>query len=636
MRTLRRRVRALLPYLVLGLVSGSIYGLTAMGLVLTYKTTGVFNFAHGAVATGAAYLFYELDAKRGLPWPIALALAVALIALLGGPLMEAIGSRLRRVPVATQVVATIGLLLAIQGIVVAIFGAVAMPFPAFLSSRTVRLPGVFVGIDQIVVFGVAAVLAVGLFVFFRSSRTGLSMQAVVDNPDLVGLRGTSAVRVRTVAWMVGLATAALSGVLLGPSVGLNAPFLTLLVVQAFGAAAVGGFASLPLVYVGGLLLGVAAAIAQKYVPGHQFLEGVPSSLPFAFLLAMMLIAPGRLARRTTGGRVPPPPARPLPPVVRRFGPLVVVGLAAAVPAVVGTKLPIYAGGAAYVVLFASLALLVRTSGQASLCHAGFAAVGASSFSHFTHGAGLPWALGLILAGLVAVPVGALVAIPAIRLSGIYLALGTFGFGVLLQQLVYRTHFMFGRSGPLPVPRPAGLDGDVAFYYVILTIAVLTCLVIAVLTRQRLGRLLHALADSPLALGAQGVDVNVTRVLVFCISAFFAAIAGALLAALSGSVDVAPFDPFQSLLYLVVLAVAGSGQLRAPVVAAALLAVVPAYIAGSDTLATYEPVVFGLSAVAIALAEGSRGELSALVRRGAERGRARIARGPAAARLERAT
>jgi branched-subunit amino acid ABC-type transport system permease component len=631
----QRRVSTLLPYLVLGLVSGSVYGLTAMGLVLTYKTTGVFNFAHGAVATGAAYLFYELDAKRGLPWPVALVATVALIAVLGGPLMELIGSRLRRVPVATQVVATIGLLLAIQGIVVAIFGAVAMPFPAFLSSRTVRLPGVYVGVDQIVVFAVGTVLAVGLFLFFRSSRTGLSMQAVVDNPDLVGLRGTSAVRVRTVAWMVGLGIAALSGVLLGPSVGLNAPFLTLLVVQAFGAAAVGGFASLPLVYVGGLLLGVVAAVVQKYVPGHQFLEGVPSSLPFAFLLAVMVLAPRRLARRTASGRMAASAPRPLPASVRRIGPLVVIGLAAAVPALVGTKLPVYAGGAAYVVLFASLALLVRTSGQISLCHAGFAAVGASSFSHFTHGAGLPWVLALILAGLVAVPVGALVAVPAIRLSGIYLALATFGFGVLLQQLVYRTQFMFGRSGPLQVPRPAGLGGDTAFYYVILAVAVLTCLLVAALTRQRLGRLLRALADSPLALSAQGVDVNVTRVLVFCISAFLAAIAGALLAALSGSVDVAPFDPFQSLLYLAVLAVAGSGQLRAPVVAAALLAVVPAYIAGSDTVATYEPVVFGVSAVVVALAEGSRNELAALVRRGTERGRARLSRGPVAARMEQA-
>lgn len=629
-------MRALLPFIVIGLVSGSVYGLTAMGLVLTYKTTGVFNFAHGAVATGAAYLFYELDAKRGLPWPAALAVTVVLIAVVGGPAMEVIGRRLRQVPVATQVVATIGLLLAIQGVVVAIFGAVALPFPAFLSSRTVRLPGVYVGVDQIVVFAVAAALAIGLFLFFRSSRAGLEMQAVVDNPELVGMRGISAVRVRTLAWAIGMGIAALSGVLLGPSVGLNAPFLTLLVVQAFGAAAVGGFASLPLVYVGGLLLGVLSAITQQYVPGHQFLEGVPSSLPFAFLLLVMVLAPRRLSQRasTTRSVVIRAPSRP--PLVRAIGAVAVIAVAVALPAFVGTKLPLYAGGAAYVVLFASLALLVRTSGQTSLCHAGFAAVGAASFSHFTHGAGLPWVVALVLAGLVAVPVGAVVSVPAIRLSGIYLALATFGFGVLLQQLVYRTQFMFGRSGPLAVPRPAGFTGDTSYYYVILAVAILTCAFVAVLTRQRLGRLLRALSDSPLALRAQGVDVNVTRVLVFCISAFFAAIAGALLAALSGSVDVAPFDPFQSLLYLAVLAVAGSGQLSAPIVAAALLSVVPSYLAGSDTVATYEPVVFGISAVAVALAAGSRDELTALVRRGAERGRARLARSPVRARMEQAT
>ena len=622
----------MLALIVVGLVTGSVYGLTAMGLVLTYKTTGVFNFAHGAVATGAAYLFYELDAKRGLPWPVALALTVLVIAAVGGPVMELIGRQLRRVPVAAQVVATIGLLLAIQGIVVAIFGAVALPFPAFLSTRTVRLPGVYVSVDQIVVFAAAAVLAVGLFVFFRLSRSGLEMQAVVDNPDLVGLRGTSAARVRTVAWTIGMGVAALSGVFLGPSLGLNAPLLTLLVVQAFGAAAVGGFANLPLVYAGGLLLGVLQNVVRYYVPGHQFLEGVPNSLPFVFLLIVMLAAPRRLAQRVSAPRGSLTVTQ-LPQMLRVGGPVAVIAVAAAVPAMVGTKLPVFAGGAAYVVLFASLALLVRTSGQTSLCHAGFAAVGASTFSHFTHGVGLPWVLALLLAGLVAVPVGALVAIPAIRLSGIYLALATFGFGVLLQELVYRTQFMFGRSGPLSVPRPAGFGGDTAFYYVILTVAVLTCLLVALLNRQRLGRLLRALADSPVALRAQGVDINVTRILVFCISAFLAAIAGALLAALSGSVDVAPFDPFQSLLYLAVLAVAGSGQLRAPIVAAALLAVVPSYLAGSDTVATYEPIVFGVSAVAVVLAEGSRGQLAALVQRGARRGRSRVTRGPVRARME---
>jgi branched-subunit amino acid ABC-type transport system permease component len=626
------RVSTLLPFIVIGLVSGSVYGLAAMGLVLTYKTTGVFNFAHGAVATGAAYLFFELQSRQGIPWPIAIVLTIGLIAGLGGPLMELVGRALRRVPVSTQVVATVGLLLAIQGIVVAIFGAAAMSFPAFLSTTTVRLPGVYVGIDQIVVFAVAALLAAALSVFFRRSRTGLSMQAVVDNPDLVGLGGNNPVRVRTIAWTIGLGTAALSGVLLGPSVGLNAPLLTLLVVQAFGAAAVGRFSNLPLVYAGGLLLGVLAAVVTKYGPGHQFLQGVPSSLPFVFLLAVMLLAPHRLAQRPARARLPSGTLRPLPPWLRTGGPFAAIALAAAVPALVGSRLPLYSSGAAYVVLFVSLALLVRTSGQTSLCHAGFAAVGASSFSHCAHDAGLPWVLALLIAGLVAVPVGALVAIPAIRLSGIYLALATFGFGVLLQQLVYRTRFMFGRNGPLDVPRPSGLDGDVAFYYVVLAVAVLACLLVTVLTRQRLGRLLRALADSPLALSAQGVDVNVTRVIVFCISAFLAAISGALLAALSGSVDVAPFDPFRSLLYLAVLAVAGSGQLRAPVVAAMLFAVLPAYLAGSNAVATYEPVAFGVGAIVVALVEGSRDEIAAVVRRGAQRGRARIARGPVAARM----
>src|SRR5207237_8607812 len=114
----------------------------------------------------------------------------------------------------------------------------------------------------------------------------------------------------------------------------------------------------------------------------------------------------------------------------------------AAPRAGGACMPIYSTGLAYVILFASLGLLVRTSGQVSLCHIAFAAVGASTAARAV-GAGFPWPLAVLVGGLMAVPIGALLAIPAIRLSGVYLAIATFGFGLVMQRLFYASMLMFG-------------------------------------------------------------------------------------------------------------------------------------------------------------------------------------------------
>jgi ABC-type branched-subunit amino acid transport system permease subunit len=252
-------------------------------------------------------------------------------------------------------------------------------------------------------------------------------------------------------------------------------------------------------------------------------------------------------------------------------------------------------------IFLSLGMLVTTSRQISLSHAAFAALGATTFSHLTGGPGIPWLPALVLAGLAVVPLGAVVAIPAIRLSGIYLALATFGLGLLLEQAVYPTAMMFGARGTRSAPRPGlgslSLGGDRGFYYVVLAVVIVACLLVAVLLRSRLGRLLRALGDSPTALVTQGLSVNTTRVAVFCLSAFFAGMAGALMVADPGLVTKVGFGPFESLLWVAVLAIAGSRVIPAAFVAASLLVVVPAYL--PDSFLKYQTLAFGALALGVA-------------------------------------
>lgn len=589
------------PYIVIGLTSGSLYALTATGLVLTYVTSGIFNFSHGAIGALGAYMFYELNAKQGLPWELSLAIVLLVIAPACGLLLELLSRALVTVSTAYRVVATIGLQLAIVGLLQAHYGVTPLQFPAFLPSNGFEVASVRVGFDQLTVVLISLAVAGGMYLFFRRSSVGVQMRAVVDDADLVGMTGTSPATIRRTAWVIGAVFATLSGILIAPTAGLDATLLSLLVLQALGSAAVGGFRSLPLTYVGGLLVGLLQAFAQDFSGQHSgilALGGLPPSVPF-IVLFVVLLAAKRSWLVDFGRAVRIEPARSfLPPQLRLAGSGVALAAAILVPFVVGAKLPVWSAGMAFVVLFASLQLLVRTSGQISLCQAAFAAVGASTFGHLIAN-GVPWGIAIVLAGLVAVPVGAIVAIPAIRLSGLYLALATFGFGVLVEKLVYSSFLMFGAQTTVATPRPAGFAGDKRFYFVLLFFVVLACGTIGLVNRSRLGRLLRGMADSPVALTTHGLSVNVTRVIVFCLSAFMAGIAGVLISCVGRFGNTQTFNSTYSLIWLAVLAISGRGRQSAAIIAALLFNVAQGYVTNPD-LSKYFTPGFGILAVVAVL------------------------------------
>jgi ABC-type branched-subunit amino acid transport system permease subunit len=507
----------------------------------------------------------------------------------------------------------------------------------FLPSRAFAILGVQVGLDKLIVVALALASAGGLAAFFRYSRMGVSMRAVVDDPSLLALAATSPTRVRRLAWGIGSAFAAGSAILIVPSLGLDAGLLTLLVVQAFGAAAIGAFSSLPWTYFGGLVVGIGAALTTKYVAHTAWLAGLPPSFPFLVLFVALVALPKRLlVHGQSERRIVATWRRQVSTRTRTIGYAGLLALLIAVPFFAGTRQLVYTNGLIFAVVFLSLHLLVRTSGQVSIAHAGFAAVGASTFANLSHGAGLPWLVALLLAGLVTVPVGAVVALPAIRLSGVYLAVATFGFGIILQRIFFQTSIMFGSVGTRIATRPdlPGIDltTDRGFYFVVLGVVVCMCALTMLVHRSRLGRLLRSLAGSPLALELSGASVNLTKVLVFCISAFMAGIAGALFASLAVHISTSGFDSSNSLLWLAVLVIAGSGEVVPAFIAGAALAVFPSYISSyvsSTTLQNYLPVIFGVSAIFMATARRRRA--GGGVRRLLEGSEGRAIRSPSKAR-----
>jgi branched-subunit amino acid ABC-type transport system permease component len=604
------------PYVVTGLADGSIYALAALGLVLTYKTSGIFNFAIGAQAAASAYVFYSFRETLGLPWPAAALCSLILVGLLGSLFLERIAFWLTGASAAMKVVATVALIVLLESVLTGAYGQAAIQFTSFLPSKGIHLFGVTILGSQLIEFALAIGATIGLYLFFKRSRLGVSMQAVVDSPTLLALEATNPVVVRRYAWAIGSCFISISGMLLAPALGIDVDIYLLVFIAAFGAAAVGAFSSLPITLAAAMGIGITMNVLSDKLSGQTnlVLAELYTQIPFLVLVGALLLVPrAKLITRGADAVRKLRPATTFQTPVLATGTVVGVGIAIAIPFFVQSAyINQYTTGIGFAVVLASLGLLLWTSGQISLCQMAFAAVGASTFGHAL-GAGWPWLAALAAAIVVALVAGGLAAIPSFRLSGVYLAVATFGFGLLLQNLIYPTFLMFGQADFVDVPRPHlfGLNAtsDRAYYYVALVVAALCAAVVIGIRRSRLGRLLRGMSDSPLALEAHGANTRLTRLYVFGVAAGLAAVGGVLIAGVTqsagGTAD-GPFGYFNSVVLLAVLAICGSQPILSPVIAAFLFEVVKVYHPFNAAWFTnYEGVFFGLGALLVAVAPGMR-------------------------------
>jgi branched-subunit amino acid ABC-type transport system permease component len=622
------QARNMWPFVLSGVSDGAIYSFAALGLVLTFKTSGIFNFAIGAQAASSAYVFYSFRIDAGMPWPLAFGLSLFLVGLLGSFVLERIAFWLEESPPIMRVVATIGLIVLLQSVLTGIYGTPTLVFPPYLSQHQVTIAGTQVLVSQIVVTALALLATIGLTLFFRRNRIGLAMQALVDDPDLLASEGTSPITIRRYAWAIGSCFVSISGMLVAPVLGIDVNQMLLLYITAFGAAALGAFDNMVVTFIAAIAIGISANVLGNELAGFSssWVTGLYTQVPFIALVAALLFVPRARLIERGGKRVRKlPPAHRLPVRVNAGVAVGTLALFLVLPNLVAASdLNQYTVGLGVAIVLLSLGLLLWSSGQISLCQMAFAAIGASTFAHLQQ-AGVPWLLTLLLAGLAAVPAGALVAIPSFRLSGIYLAVATFGFGLLAQNLMYTSGLMFGLENSKQIARPKLLglhtDGDKGYYYVVVTVAALLVGLVLLVRRSRLGRILRALADSPAALDAHAVRTKVTRLSVFCLSAFTAAVGGALIGGATqaaGGDASGTFGYFNSLALIAVLAFCGRRPVLGPVLAAFLFAVAKIYPPMDTRFFTdYRGAFFGGLALAVAVFPGIR--LPQLRERGAERG-----------------
>ena len=608
----------MLQYVVAGLALGAIYAISAAGLVVTYLSAGVFNFSFGAIAYFVARFYYFLNSQHH--WGILPAAAVSLLVVgpgLGLLLYGLLFRLMRQATALIQVVATIGVSVALPPVAVLLFGNGAILEAPGLAPQPVAVYhpfGVPVTLDKVIIYAsVVAVALVGAAVL-RFTDIGLRVRAMVDSPAMTSLSGSNPSAIAAGVWAVSTFLAGLSGVLTAPIIGLDSGDYTIFMAAAFAAVVAARLSNLPVAVAVGLLMGVAGDLLQRYLPSHSVwaTEARPS-IPFvvtALFLIYYLVRYRRIdERHGVGGALDrsitvkgsETGATPTTPLSWRL-PLVGVAIVAALPWILhGVWLPLLAAGVAYAIVFLSYTLVTGEGGMVWLCMITFAGMGAVTTGQLAEHH-WPILLAVAAGGLVALPAGLLIGLLTIRLGDLYVALVTLTFGILMDQLVFTENRFVNNGTGVFLNRPGFAVGDRGFTYLGLVVFALIALFIYNLRRSTTGLALSAVRSSREAASTTGVSVVSMKLLVAGAGAVVAGLGGGLLAVVQG--DALP-AAYSTLFGTVVLAVLVSQGVRSNTAAlvAGLTFTMTNYATGHyihlGSLGTQLPnILFGLGAIGV--------------------------------------
>ncbi len=568
--------------LVVGVTIGSIYAIFAMGLVVTYTTSGIFNFAQGAMGMFCAFIYWELKVNHGVQPLVALLLTVLVAAPLLGALIERIlMRRLAGAPLVAQLVVTIGLMLFLMGLAVGIWdpNSLTRQIPTFFGTTGFQLGQTFVPWYRFITIVTGLGVAILLRLLLYRSRLGVSMRAVVDNRDLAALNGARPGRTSQFAWALGTSMSAIAGIFLAEELSnLSVETLTLFIVDAFAAAIIGRLRSLPLTYVGGMIIGLSIAFQQNFLTWSGRWSSASFAIPTMILFLALLFLP---QARIEGRRITSTISPRVPSMRRAAGGMLVLFGFMLVNAMIWERIGVRNLTLVVLIAFPMLSLVPLTgwSGQISLAQIAFVGVGAWAVIEFSSSGGQvfgidlfatgsPW--GLLVAAVVAVPIGLLMALPALRLQGLYLALATMAFARMAEFVIFDQPEVFGSEGKRIAPLQLfgfhfnesftilgiRFAPDAAYLLFVTGVFGIVGLGVVWLRRGRFGRRLVAMRDSPAACATLGVNLLSTKLAVFAISAAIAGLGGALAGMHLGSAGTADFQMINGLPYLLLLVVGG--------------------------------------------------------------------------------
>lgn len=573
-----------LSYLVLGLGNGAVYAALGLALVLTFKSSGVVNFATGAVALYAAYTYALLRTGEllvpipglpatvdlGGPLGIAPAMAISLVAagILGVLCYVLVFRPLRAAPVVAKAVASIGVMIVIQAVIAQRAGTGLVSVKPIFALDTFALGDSRVPTDRVLLAGCIVGLAVIATLVFRYTRFGTATEAAAESEKGAYLTGLSPDRIAFANWALSSVVAGLGGILIAPLVALNPVAYSLFIVPALAATLVGNFASIWLTVAAGIAIGALQAEATNlqglydWWPRSGTAEAISLLLILIFLVVKGRPLPdrGSVIHRTLGRA--PRPDRILVPVVLSLAVAVIVLLATT-----GSYRAAVVSSIIFGILGLSQVIVTGYAGQVSLAQLTLAGVSAYALSVLNQHLGVPFPFAPIVAALFATAVGVVVGLPALRVRGLPLTVVTLALAVFVEAFWFRNPELNGgvRGAPIDNPRLFGIALGIGagesyprMAFALLCLGVLTIVGLGVvwLRRSSLGTDMLAVRANERSAAAAGIDVSRTKLITFALGAFVAGLGGALLGYQQTLATPEPYAVFLGISLFAVVYVAG--------------------------------------------------------------------------------
>jgi branched-chain amino acid transport system permease protein len=568
-----------------GLLQGCIFALLAVGFSLVYRVTSAVNLAQGAFCIVAALLTSTLGDAFGIPVMLAGLLSVAGTAALACVLgSAAFVPGLKRLTTGGMFILTAGLLTFLEGGSLVVWGSQSYTLPAFSGERPIRLLGLLVPPQGIWLVGLTAAIALALGLVLARTRLGRAFRACAENPLAASLMGIGVARMRLLSFVLAAAIGAVGGVVIGPITSFQFDTGRMYTIFGFIAAVVGGIGSPWGALAGGLCLGIATQLAAAYVSSL-----FSNALALALLLAILLWRPSGLFAAGPARRQDVREEPRVHRAVIRIGDAggAVLAVIGAVVLLVLLPWALRDSGLmssviiTLIVFIAVLGLdvLMGFAGQVSLGQAGFMAIGGYTASVLAVGYGVPPLLGTLAGLAISLACAVVLAVGTARLRGLYLAIATLAFGLLVDSVTVGAEGLTGGpSGLVGIPAFSiggfSFDTPLSNYYLIATILVVVLAALVGGMRGGFGRALQAVRADPLAAAALGVNVQRYKIAAFCISAGLGSVSGSLYAFYFHFLSPDMVGTPLSLQMLAMLMVGGEGTLFGPLFGVVVLTMLP--------------------------------------------------------------
>jgi branched-chain amino acid transport system permease protein len=599
-------VQTIILFLLLGLGPGALIAGVGLGVVMVYRSSGLINFATGAVAAWGAYVFYELrtdgrllmpplpfvpsEIHLGSPWATFPAFLVALFycAVLGAITEVALIRPLRRSSPLAKLLASLGAFLFFQAVLTLRFGTSGQTAPSVLSQRPISVFGVPIPLDRFLLTGVVILLTIALIVVYRYTHFGLVTRAAAEDERNAALYGLAPNQVSLINVVAAYVVVGALGILIAPLVTLDPNTIPDLVIPALAAALLARFTSFGIVAAAGIGLGMVQSLLT-YVQSLSWfptVQGVPlpglSDLVFFIVVVVAMLWQG--SKLPIRGAIAEHrlPAAPAPRALAR--PALI---AAVVLTVAFLVLPYdwrQAGINSLIGVIVCLSLVVITGfvGQVSLVQLGLAGVSGFAVSKLAVDAGLTFPLAPILAVVIATVVGVLVSLAAVRVRGVNLAIVTLAAAVALDNFGFSNPKWGAGVNGSPVPSPhlfsLGLGTNSSFpinnssepspifglFCVVVVIG--ACLLVGSIRRSRLGHQMLSVRSNERAAAAAGISVVRIKLVAFALSSALAGVAGVLYAYNFRSVSADQYSFSMALTFLAFAFIGGITTIQGAVVA----------------------------------------------------------------------